>query len=118
MVVNLPGRGGAPMSESWKQWEGQGVDAKFPLSRYLGGSEHSAVFLTERGAPPQKAAIKFIQVDAPDAELQLFRYKSAATLSHPQLLRIFESGRCRLGDFDLLYFVMYYAGEKLTPFLP
>src|SRR5258708_37561154 len=118
MVVNLPGRGGAPMSESWKQWEGQVVDAKFPLSRYLGGSEHSAVFLTERGAPPQKAAIKFIQVDEPDAELQLFRWKHAAKLSHPHLLRIFESGRCRLGDFDLLYVVMEYAEENLSQFLP
>jgi TonB family protein len=106
------------MSESWKQWEGQVVDAKFPLSRYLGGSEHSAVFLTERGAPPQKAAIKFIQVDEPDAELQLFRWKHAAKLSHPHVLRIFESGRCRLGDFDLLYVVMEFAEENLSQFLP
>src|SRR5467141_3019185 len=105
------------MSESWKQWEGQVVDGKFPLSRYLGGSEHSAVFLTERGAPPQKAAIKFIQVDEPDAELQLFRWKHAATLSHPHLLRLFESGRCRLGDFDLLYVLMEYAEENLSQFL-
>jgi TonB family protein len=106
------------MSESWKQWEGQVVDAKFPLHRYLGGSEHSSVFLTERGAPPQKAAIKFVQVEEPDAELQLFRWKHAATLSHPNLLRIFESGRCRLGDFDLLYVVMEYAEENLSQFLP
>jgi TonB family protein len=106
------------MSESWKQWEGQVVDAKFPLQRYLGGSEHSAIFLTERGAPPQKAAIKFVQVEEPDAELQLFRWKHAATLSHPNLLRIFESGRCRLGDFDLLYVVMEYAEENLSQFLP
>ena len=106
------------MSESWKQWEGQVVDAKFPLHRYLGGSEHSSVFLTERGAPPQKAAIKFVQVEDPDAELQLFRWKHAATLSHPNLLRIFESGRCRLGDFDLLYVVMEYAEENLSQFLP
>jgi TonB family protein len=106
------------MSESWKQWEGQVVEAKFPLRRYLGGSEHSAVFSTERGAPPQKAAIKFIQVDEPDAELQLFRWQHAAKLSHPHLLRIFESGRCRLGDFDLLYVLMEYAEENLSQFLP
>src|ERR1700686_2496105 len=106
------------MSESWKQWEGQIVDARFLLRRYLGGSEHSAVFLTERGIPQQKVAIKFIQLDEPDAELQLFRWKHAATLSHPNLLRIFESGRCRLGDFDLLYVVMEYAEENLSQFLP
>src|SRR6266404_2243070 len=106
------------MSESWKQWEGQVVDAKFPLHRYLGGSEHSAVFLTERIAAPQKAAIKFVQVEEPDAELQLFRWQHAATLSHPNLLRIFESGRARLGDFDLLYVLMEYAEENLSQFLP
>ena len=106
------------MSESWKQWEGQVVDARFLLRSYLGGSEHSAVFLTERGTPRQKVAIKFIQLDAPDAELQLFRWKHAAKLSHPHLLRLFESGRCRLGDFDLLYVVMEYAEENLSQFLP
>src|ERR1700680_3122253 len=106
------------MSESWKQWDGQVVDARFLLRRYLGGSEHSAVFLTERGIPPQKVAIKFIQLDEPDAELQLFRWKHAATLSHPHLLRVYESGRCHLGDFDLLYVVMEYAEENLSQFLP
>jgi len=104
------------MSEAWKQWQGQVVDGKFPLRQYLGGSEYSAVFLTERGEPTQKAAIKFIQVDA--AELQLSRWKRAAQLSHPHLLRVFDSGRCRLGDFDLLYAVMEYAEENLAQFLP
>ena len=106
------------MSESWKQWEGQVVDARFLLRQYLGGSEHSAVFLTERGTPPQKAAIKFIQVDEPDAELQLFRWKHATKLSHSHLLRTFESGRCRLNNFELLYVVMEYAEENLSQFLP
>jgi TonB family protein len=106
------------MSESWKQWEGQIVDARFLLRRYLGSSEHSAVFLTERGIPPQKVAIKFVQFDEPDAELQLFRWKHAAKLAHPHLLRLFECGRCHLGDFNLLYVVMEYAEENLSQFLP
>jgi len=106
------------MSEAWKQWQGQVVDGKFPLRQYLGGSEYSAVFLTERGEPTQKAAIKFIQVDEAEAELQLSRWKRAAQLSHPHLLRVFDSGRCRLGDFDLLYAVMEYVEENLAQFLP
>jgi len=105
------------MSESWKQWEGQIVNARFLLQRYLAGSEYSAVFLTVRGIPPQKVAIKFIQIDEPDAQLQLSRWQHAAKLSHPHLLRTFESGRCRLGDFDLLYVVMEYAEENLSQFL-
>jgi serine/threonine-protein kinase len=106
------------MSESWKQWEGQIVNARYLLQRYLGGSEHSAVFLTTRGTPPQKIAIKFIQVDEPDAQLQLSRWQHAAKLSHPHLLHNFEAGRCRFGDFDLLYVLMEYAEENLSQFLP
>jgi TonB family protein len=105
------------MSESWKQWERQIVNARFLLQRYLGSSEHSAVFLTERGTPPQKVAIKFIQVDEPDAQLQLSRWQRTAKLSHPHLLRNFESGRCRLGEFDLLFVLMEYAEENLAQFL-
>jgi len=50
------------MSQDWKQWEGQVVNGKFPLLRYLGGSEYSAVFLTEfnQSERPQRAAIKLI----------------------------------------------------------
>jgi TonB family protein len=106
------------MSEAWKQWEGQVVDAKFPLREYLGGSEYSAVFLTERGDPAKKAAIKFIQVDESDAELQLSRWKRAAQLSHPRVLRLFESGRCELGGFNLLYVLAECAEENLSQFLP
>lgn len=105
------------MSESWKQWEGQIVSARYLLQRYLGGSEHSAVFLTTRGTPPQKVAIKFTQVDEPDAQIQLSRWQHATKLSHPHLLRTFDCGRCRLGDFDLLYVVMEYAEENLSQFL-
>ncbi len=50
--------------EEWKKWEGR-VDGKFPLRHWLGGSEHSAVFLTERpGHADQKVAIKLIAADA------------------------------------------------------
>ena len=35
------------MTKTWEQWVGQSVNGKFSLRRYLGGSEHSAVFLTD-----------------------------------------------------------------------
>ena len=105
------------MSEAWKQWEGRLVDGKFQLRQYLGGSDHSAVFLTERGEPAQRAAIKFIQVDAGAAELQLSRWRRAAKLSHPHLLQILDCGRCRITDFNLLYVVMERANENLADFL-
>jgi TonB family protein len=106
------------MSEAWKQWEGRIVDGKFPLRQFLGGSEHSAVFLTERGDPPQRVAIKFIQVEPSAVELQLSRWQRTAKSTHSHLLRLYESGRCRIGDFNLLYVVMEHANENLAEFLP
>ena len=106
------------MSEAWKQWEGRIVDGKFPLRQYLGSSEHSAVFLTERGEPAQKVAIKFIQVEPVAAETQFSRWQRAARLSHSHLLKLFDWGRCRIADFNLLYVVMEFANENLGEFLP
>jgi TonB family protein len=107
------------MTEASKQWEGQIVDRIFPLRQYLGGSDHSAVFLTEYGSgEPQKAAIKLFAAEAATAELQLSNWEFAGQLSHANLLRLFRSGRCRLGDNDLLYLVMEYAEEDLSQILP
>ena len=30
-----------------QQWKGRVINGKFPLQQYLGGSEHSAIYLTE-----------------------------------------------------------------------
>ncbi len=102
--------------EDWKKWEGR-VDAKFPLRQWLGGSDHSAVFVTERPGQSQKVAIKLIAADA-DADKQLTRWRAAAQLSHPHLMRIYEAGRCRLDGEQLLYLVMEYAEEDLSQILP
>jgi len=102
--------------EDWKKWEGR-VDAKFPLRQWLGGSDHSAVFLTERPGQSQKVAIKLIAAGA-DADQQLARWRAAAQLSHPHLMRIYEAGRCRLDGEQLLYLVMEYAEEDLSQILP
>ena len=110
---------GCAMSDSWKECEGQVVDAEFTLLQHLGGSDHSVVFLTQRGKnKPEKAAIKFIQADPAKADLQLSRWKQAAQISHPNLIKLFETGRCHLAGMDLLYVVMEYAQENLAQFLP
>jgi TonB family protein len=106
-------------SKQWEQWEGQIVEGIFPLRQYLGGSDHSAVFLTEHSeGDSQKAAIKLFPADPAAADSQLSRWKFAAQLSHPNLLRLFRSGRCRIGGDDLLYLVMEYAEEDLSQILP
>jgi TonB family protein len=108
------------MSDTWKQWEGHAVDEKFPLIRYLGGSDHRAVFLTERCVDelPVRAAIKLVAAGPEDGELQLLRWQRAAVLSHPNLLSLYETGRCELGGKPLVYVVMEYAEENLAQIVP
>ena len=107
------------MADVWKQSEGQIVDNKYPLQQYLAGTEHSAVFVTETHAPkPQKAAIKFIAADPVTADRQLSLWARASELSHPNLLRVLDSGRCRLSRMDLLYVVLEFAEEDLSQVVP
>jgi TonB family protein len=106
------------MIEAWKQWEGQVVNGEFYLRQYLGGSKNSAVFLTEQGErEPQKAAIKLLAAPPEESELQLFGWELAAKLSHPHLIRLFQMGRCQLGNVEMLYVVMEYAEENLSQLL-
>ena len=116
----MTAQAGTQMSETGMQWEGQLVNGEFPLLQYLGGSGHSAVFLTERGKDKakQKAAIKLVFADAVDEEIQLSRWQRAAALSHPHLIRLFETGRCQLDGKRFSYVVMEYAEENLSQILP
>ena len=107
------------MSEMWKRFEGQVINNTFPLRQYLGGSKHSAVFLTEQsGRKGQKAAIKLIPAEPTTADLQLSRWSQAAKLSHPHILRCYQMGRCQLADVALLFLVMEYAEENLAQVVP
>lgn len=107
------------MTQTWKQWEGQVVSGKFPLRQYLGGSDQSAVFLTE---DPEhgldKAAIKLVFPDPETEDLQLSHWKEAAKLSHPHLIKLFQMGQSQLENKDVLYLVMEYAEVNLAQILP
>ncbi len=104
--------------EEWKSWEGRVVGGKFPLRQWLGGSDHSAVFLTELAGPgPQKAAIKLIAADGL-AERRISRWRATAQLSHPHLMRSYECGRVQIDGSPLLYVVMEFAEEDLSQILP
>ncbi|HTX15769.1 MAG TPA: protein kinase [Candidatus Baltobacteraceae bacterium] len=94
--------------------QGQIADGRFPLIEYLGGTEHSAVFLTEYSeAQNQRATIKLILAPPGNCEAQLTRWRLAARFSHPNLLRLFDAGRCTLDNAEMLYVVMEYADENL-----
>jgi len=105
--------------EQSKQWEGRAVNGKYPLRQYIGGSDHSAVFLSEiLNENPKKVAMKLIAADERNADIQLGRLKLAAKLSHPHLLQIVEIGRCQIDDHQLLFVAMEYADETLSQILP
>jgi eukaryotic-like serine/threonine-protein kinase len=107
------------MTEAGKQWEGEVIKNEFPLLRYLGGDSQSAVFLTKHDdGTTRKAAIKLLWLVPGAAELQLSRWRLAANLSHPHLVRLFDMGRSELGGAGLIYVVMEYAQQNLSQFVP
>jgi TonB family protein len=105
-------------TEAWVHWEGQFVNGIFPLRRFLGGSNHSAVFLTEyRAENIANAAIKLVPADAQQAEAQLAQWRMAAALAHPHLVRIFEVGLWQSGGREFLFVVMEHAEQTLAQIL-
>jgi serine/threonine protein kinase len=107
------------MTETWERWVGQVVDGKFFLRTFLGGSENGGVFLTEYPAPEgQRSAIKLVPADPQNIDPQLSRWSRAATLAHPHLIRIFQTGRCQLGGQKMLYVVTEFAEEDLAQIVP
>jgi TonB family protein len=108
------------MIEMQKKWVGSTVDGRFSLQSYLGGSDHSAVFLTSRqdaAGNSHNAAIKLIPAAA-NADAQLQNWQQTSELSHPNLIRVFEAGRCDLDGTPLLYVVEECAEENLAQILP
>jgi len=108
----------ATTGEIWAKLEGRIVNGVFPLRRYLGGSDHSGVFLTEfakRGL--SEVALKLIPTTAIIADSYLARWRMAGGVIHPRLLRLLEAGRCQLDGLHYLYLVMEYSDQNLAQLL-
>lgn len=105
--------------ETWRSWEGRVIEGKFPLRQWLGGSNHSAVFLTEFAEQPsQRAAIKLTPVDEAKVASHVARLQTVKRLAHPHLIRTLESGLCRLDGSSYLYVLMECADDDLSQILP
>ena len=108
------------MPKAWKEWEGQLV-SEFRLGEHLGGTERAGVFLTAYGPESRKAVIKLIPVETWDPaaiEAELSRLNAARELTHPHLLQIFQAGRGKFEDTEVVFAVMEYADEDLSQILP
>lgn len=108
----------ATNSEIWTRWEGQVVKGIFPLRRFLGGSDQGAVFLSEYNTGKSvDVAVKIVPAAGAQAETRLAHWRTAASLSHPHLVRLFDMGRCQLGGREYLFIVMEHGEQTMAQFL-
>ena len=63
------------------------------------------------------AAIKLVPASASLDETRLTRWRTAATLLHPHLVRTLDAGRCQLGGHPFLFVVTEYAEQTLAQIL-
>jgi serine/threonine protein kinase len=106
------------MSEVWTKWEGKVVNGAFPLRRLLHAGDHGALFLTEFKAQHLGDAALRLMPAVPDwTQAQLARWATAASLTHPHLIRLLESGICQLEGIQYLFVVMEYAEQTLSQIL-
>src|SRR5205814_2211941 len=107
------------MTEASPKWQSEVINGIYPLRRYLSGSDHSAVCLTECKAQDlPTAAIKIVPAERALPEAQLSHWITAAGLSHPHMIRLFDAGRCQLGGRPFLFVVMEDAEQTLAQVLP
>jgi len=100
-------------------WVGRVINGRFPLLEWLASTDQAGVFRTELNGPqPQKAVIRLMPATAENAERRLLDWGVDVKLSHPHLMRIFESGRTPVGGAELLYVVTEYADESLAQVIP
>lgn len=101
---------------SWEQWEGRIVNARFPLRKYLSDWEQGACYLTEVNGLP--ATIKLLRAGAAQADAQVASWKLAASLSHPNLVRILQIGLWHADDEQDMHFAIEeHCEESLAEIL-
>jgi TonB family protein len=100
-----------------RDWVGSFAAERFPLLQWLGGSQATGVFLTELSEHSQKAVIKLVPEDDQDAAARAAAWETAATLSHPNLMKVYTHGRCEIDGVSCLYVVTEYADEVLAEIL-
>lgn len=102
--------------KDWQLWDGRIVNGKYPLQRFLGESGGIAAYLTEMNGAA--AVIKLLAADAANVRAQAASWKLAERLSHPNLVRVFETGLWHADDeHDMQFAVMEYCEESLDAVL-
>ena len=98
-------------------WEGLTVNGAFPLLEWLGGSARRGVFLTIRKGA-ETACIKLIMAAGSEADAYLSQWQVAKAMSHPDLARVLESGRCTIDGNEMVFVVTERAEAVLSGIVP
>src|SRR5688500_7428741 len=88
---------------------------RFVLVRQLGSGGRSRVFLGRDEVLDRAVAVKIVEQDPQDPEVSL-RFqregRSAARLSHPNIVRVFDAGEDELDGRGVSYIVMEYVRSE------
>jgi len=109
----VPGAFSNPMTSSWQRLQGLVLAGQYALQQWLGESENAAFFRTVHGSDARPAVLKLIPAGAVDLDTQLALWRRTATLSHPNLLPLFDSGRADCDRETVLFAVFEYPDETL-----
>jgi hypothetical protein len=96
--------------EIWRRLEGQKVDS-YPLLMCIGAGEKAAVCLTHYSDHPAVVKIELASPDDPDS------WEPLTQLTHPNLIRMFATGRGEIEAQPVRYAVMEQAEETLATVL-
>jgi len=94
-------------------WEGRVIEGRFPLLKWMGGTENSALYFTVLQGM-QEAIIQLISTDDAQADMDIAQWTFAQSLSHPNLVKVFAAGRCVIDETTLVYVVGERSSTNLA----
>jgi TonB family protein len=97
----------------WRGCEGQLLDGRYPLERYVGGDEGNALFLIGSAS----ATVRIRRADAAHAAALVARWNRVKLLRHRHLVKINEAGTSVMAGETVAYLVMEHAEENLGEIL-
>jgi hypothetical protein len=101
------------MTTTWQRLQGVVLAGQYLLEQCLGESENATLFRTSYGPDRRPAVLRLIPAGAVATEVQLTLWRRAATLAHPNLLPLFDSGQAEYDGEPVLYAVFECPDETL-----
>ena len=112
-------------NQLWRMLQGESIDGKYHLKKFLGAGSYGGVFLADEVVDDdwqREVAVKLISPEndpkkREEREEQRKELKNAVNLKHPNLLDCFVPGLCQIKGSEFFYLVMELAEETLEQHL-